>query len=88
MFCQRIAPINSRLDEVKCFQKKAYAAEEGVTLEFPEPHLAIDINRETIPNDFTQIMLEREALVLELLIQEGYFECGGKLHENTQNDIV
>ena len=53
-----------------------------------KPQLAIDVNRETILDDFTQIMLEREALVLELLIQEGYFECGGKLHENTQNDIV
>ena len=46
------------------------------------------INRETILDDFTQVMLERESLVLELLIQEGYFECGGKLHENTQNGIV
>ncbi len=32
---------------------------------------------------FSQIMLEREALVLELLIQEGYFGDGGKIHENT-----
>ena len=39
-------------------------------------------------DDFTQAMLEREALVLELLIQEGYFECGGELYENTQNGIV
>lgn len=37
---------------------------------------------------FPQVMLEREGLVLELLIQERYFECGGKLHENTQNGIV
>ncbi len=33
-------------------------------------------------------VLEREALVLELLIQKRDFEYGGKLHENTQNDIV
>ena len=65
-----------------------YEADEGFTLEFLKPQLAIDVNRETILDDFTQVMLEREALVLELLIQEGYFECGGKLHENTQNDIV
>ncbi len=65
-----------------------YEADEGFTLEFLKPQLAIDVNRKTILDDFTQIMLEREALVLELLIQEGYFECGGKLHENTQNDIV
>ncbi len=60
----------------------------GFTLEFLKPQLAIDVNRGTILDDFTQVMLERETLVLELLIQEGYFECGGKLHENTQNDIV
>ena len=65
-----------------------YEADEGFTLEFLKPQLAIDVNRETILDDFNQVMLEREALVLELLIQEGYFECGGKLHENTQNDIV
>ena len=46
------------------------------------------VNREIILDDFTQVILEQEALVLELLIQEGYFECGGKLYENTQNDIV
>ena len=63
-------------------------ADEGFTLKFLEPQLAINVNRKTILDDFTQVMLEREALVLELLIQEGYFECGGKLHENTQNDIV
>lgn len=55
-----------------------YEAEEGFTLEFLEPHLAIDVNRETILDD-NQAMLEREARVLELLIQEGYFECGDKL---------
>ena len=65
-----------------------YEEDEGFTLEFLEPQLAIDVNRETILDDFTQVMLEREALVLELLIQEGYFECGGRLHENTQNGIV
>ncbi len=55
-----------------------YEADEGFTLEFPEPQLAIRVDRETILDDFTQVMLEREALVLELLIQERYFECGGK----------
>lgn len=60
-----------------------YEAEEGFALKFLEPQLAIDVNRETILDDFTQVMLEREALVLELLIQEGYFECGDKLYENT-----
>lgn len=65
-----------------------YEAEEGFTLEFLEPKFAIEVNRETILDDFNQVMLEREALVLELLIQEGYFECGGKLHGNTQNGII
>lgn len=44
--------------------------------------------QQTKRDDFTQVMLEREALVLELLIQEGYFEGGGKSHESTQNGIV
>ena len=65
-----------------------YEADEGFTLEFLEPQSAIDVNRETKLDDFSQVMIEREALVLELLIQEGYFEVGGKLHENTQNGIV
>lgn len=51
-----------------------YEADEGFTLEFLEPQTAIDVNRKTKPDDFTQVMLEREALVLELLMQEGYFE--------------
>lgn len=55
-----------------------YEADEGFTLEFLDPRLAIEANRETILDDFSQVMLEREALVLELLIQEGYFEGGGK----------
>lgn len=54
-----------------------YEADEGFTLEFLDPQRAIDVNRETILDDFSQVMLEREALVLELLLQEGYFECGG-----------
>ena len=58
---------------------RKYEAEEGFTLKFLKPQLAIDVNRETKLDDFTQVMLEREALVLELLIQEGYFECRGKL---------
>lgn len=65
-----------------------YEEDEGFTLEVLEPQFAIDVNRETTLDDFTQVMLEREALVLELLIQEGYFESGGKLHENTQDGIV
>lgn len=58
--------------EQPCLDK--YEADEGFTLTFPEPQLAIDVNRKTILDDFTQVMLEREALVLELLMQEGYFK--------------
>lgn len=50
-----------------------YEADEGVTLQFMNPQLAIDTNRKNVLDDFNQIMLEREAQVLELLIQEGYF---------------
>lgn len=55
-----------------------YEADEGFILTFVNPQHAIDVNRETILDDFTQVMLEREALVLELLIQEEYFKDGCK----------
>lgn len=74
-------------DDIEQQNLDKYEADESFTFEFLKPQLAIDVNRETIL-DFTQIMLEREALVLELLIQEGYFECGGKLHENAPNGII
>lgn len=54
----------------------SYEADEGFTLVYEEPQHAIQVNRETILDDFTQVMLEREALVLELLIKEGYFDDG------------
>lgn len=50
----------------------AYEAEAGYTLEFPDPQLAIDVNRKNVLDDFS----EQETRVLELLMQEGYFECG------------
>lgn len=55
-----------------------YEADEGFTLTFLEPQLAIDKNRRNVPDDFNQAMLEREARVLELLLQEGYFERKGE----------
>ena len=51
-----------------------YEAEEGFTLEFLEPQHAIDVNRKTIVDDFSQTMPEREALVLELLIRRDILE--------------
>ena len=58
-----------------------YEADEGFTLKFLNPQLAIDTNRKNVLDDFNQVLLEREARVLELLIQEGYFE-------NALNDMV
>lgn len=50
----------------------AYEAEEGFTLEFVEPARAIQVNRYADHGAQNQQMLEREALVLEYLIQEKY----------------
>lgn len=51
-----------------------YEAEECFTLEFVEPQKAIRINREVPHGPKDQIMLEREALVLEMLIQEDFLD--------------
>lgn len=48
-----------------------YEAEECFTLEYVDPIHAIRINREVDHGPKDQIMLEREARVLELMIQEG-----------------
>ena len=52
-----------------------YEAEERFTLEFVAPILAITTNRNKDHGPKDPIMLEREALVLELLIQEGYLSA-------------
>lgn len=49
-----------------------YEAEERFTLEFAEPQHAIRTNRHEDHGPKDPIMLEREARVLEMLIQEGY----------------
>jgi 8-oxo-dGTP pyrophosphatase MutT (NUDIX family) len=51
----------------------AYEAEERFTMAFIDPHLAITVNREQPHGPKDQIMLEREARVLEMLLDEGYF---------------
>ena len=61
-------------ENLKLQNLDAYEAEEGFTLEFLKPQFAIDVNRKTKMDDFSQEMLEREARVLELLIKEGYFD--------------
>ena len=50
-----------------------YEADERFTLEYVEPDKAIFVNRNTDHGQTDQIMLEREARVLELLKAEGYF---------------
>ena len=50
-----------------------YEAEEKFTLEYVEPDRAIFINRNADHGPADQIMLEREARVLERLKEEGYF---------------
>lgn len=51
-----------------------YEKEEQFTLEWIEPQHAIDVNRNRDHGPKDQMMLEREAQVLECLIQEGYFD--------------
>lgn len=50
-----------------------YEADEKFTLEYVEPDRAIFVNRNADHGPKDQIMLEREARVLELLKEEGYF---------------
>lgn len=51
-----------------------YEAKEGYTLEYVDPDLAVRKNRHVIKSPYNQMMFEREARVLELLIAEGLFE--------------
>ena len=50
-----------------------YEADEKFTLEYVEPDKAIYVNRNVDHGPKDQTMLEREAMVLELLKEEGYF---------------
>ena len=51
-----------------------YEKDEGYTLSFVEPLHAITVNRTHSHGDTNQNMLERDAKVLELLIDEGYLK--------------
>ena len=51
-----------------------YEAEERFTPEFVEPETVIRVNRRGEHGPKDPMMLEREARVLELLLEEGYFE--------------
>ncbi len=48
-----------------------YEQEERFTLEFVEPKQAIEVNRDREHGPKDQAMIEREARVLEILIEEG-----------------
>ncbi|MCI8877640.1 MAG: NUDIX domain-containing protein [Oscillospiraceae bacterium] len=48
-----------------------YEAEERFTLEYVTPETAIAVNRDADHGPKDQTMLEREALVLEMLLREG-----------------
>lgn len=50
-----------------------YEADESFTLEWMDPETVILINRNVSHGPKDQNMLEREARVLEILMQEGYF---------------
>lgn len=50
-----------------------YEQEEHFTLEWVDPQYAIEVNRNRDHGPKDQMMLEREARVLEVLIGEGYF---------------
>ena len=63
--CDADENVGQELDE--------YEAEEGFTPEWVTPAHAIETNRYHDHGVSAQVMLEREALVLERLMKEGYF---------------
>ena len=58
--------------EISAQRLDDYEAEERFTLEFVPPETAITVNRTVPHGPKEQTMLEREARVLELLMEEGY----------------
>lgn len=60
-------------EQVQSQKLDDYEAAEKFTLEYVEPDKAIFVNRNIDHGAKDQIMLEREARVLELLKEEGYF---------------
>ena len=61
-------------DEAVSQELDDYEAKESYTLEYVEPDAAIRKNRHVMQSPYNQMMFEREARVLELLIAEGLFE--------------
>lgn len=60
--------------EVRPQELDGYEEDERFTLEYVEPELAIEVNRFRDHGPKPQQMLEREARVLEMLVDEGYFK--------------
>ncbi len=61
-------------DEIGLQELDDYEAKEAYTLEYVEPDLVIRKNRNVVQCPYNQMMFEREARVLELLIAEGLLE--------------
>lgn len=53
---------------------QGYEAEEGYELVYVDPRVAIEKNRHLGKTPYSPTMFEREARVLEMLIEEGYFD--------------
>ncbi len=60
-------------ERIRAQKLDAYEADEEFTFEYVDPDRAIFVNRNADHGESDQIMLEREAKVLELLKAEGYF---------------
>lgn len=60
-------------NEICSQQLDDYEQDEDYQLVFVEPEMAIEKNRSVEQTPYDSSMFEREALVLELLVAEGYF---------------
>ena len=61
-------------DEAVLQNLQGYEAEEGYELVYVDPRVAIEKNRHLGKTPYSPTMFEREARVLEMLIEEGYFD--------------
>ena len=61
-------------DRIETQNLDDYESDEKFTLEYVKPDRAIFVNRNTDHGTKDQNMLEREARVLEILKEEGYFD--------------
>ena len=61
-------------DEAVLQDLQGYEAEEGYELVYVDPRVAIEKNRHLGKTPYSPTMFEREARVLEMLIEEGYFD--------------